>query len=170
MELFIIYFFLVHIWNKVAFIQFASFSQHNHCVKSVSIWSYSGPHFPTFGLPYSVRLRENADQNNSEYGHFSRGKPIHLEIWIKQSITSFNEWFTLEALKWKLEVTLEVTGLAYSQVIIILFSIFEINALDCYNLHCYNRLKIVTDLALSICIYKAKGTQRGNCWWSLNMQ
>ena len=22
--------------------------------------------------PYSVRMRENADQNNSEYGHFSR--------------------------------------------------------------------------------------------------
>ena len=22
----------------------------NHCVKSVHIWSYSGPHFPVFGL------------------------------------------------------------------------------------------------------------------------
>ena len=22
----------------------------NHCVKSVRIWSFSGPHFPTFGL------------------------------------------------------------------------------------------------------------------------
>ena len=31
-----------------------------HCVKSVRIWSYSGPHFPTFGL------------NNSKYGYFSR--------------------------------------------------------------------------------------------------
>ena len=141
----------------MAFIQFASFSQHNYCVKCVRIWSYSGPHFPAFGLnterlricPYLVRIRENADQNNSEYRHFSRGKPIHLEIWIKQSITSFNESFTLEALKWKLEVTLEVTGLAYSQVIIILFSIFEINALECYNLHCYNRLKIVNGLALT---------------------
>ena len=34
------------------------------CVKSVPIQSYSGP--------YSVRIRENADQNNSEYGYFSR--------------------------------------------------------------------------------------------------
>ena len=54
-----------------------------HCVKSVRILSYSGPHFPAFGLnterysvlrisPYSVRMRENAHQNNSEYGHFLR--------------------------------------------------------------------------------------------------
>ena len=34
-----------------------------HCVKSVRIRSYSGP--------YSVRMRENTNQNNSEYGHFS---------------------------------------------------------------------------------------------------
>ena len=33
--------------------------------------SYSGPHFPAFGLN-SVRMWENVDQNNSEYGHFSR--------------------------------------------------------------------------------------------------
>ena len=37
-----------------------------NCVKSVRIRSYSGPHFPAFGLnteiysPYSVRMRENA--------------------------------------------------------------------------------------------------------------
>ena len=44
----------------------------NHCGKSVHIRSYSGPHFLAFGLrisPYSVRMRENADQNNSEYGY-----------------------------------------------------------------------------------------------------
>ena len=35
-----------------------------HCVKSIRIWSYSGPHFRTFGL--------NTDQNNSKYGHFLR--------------------------------------------------------------------------------------------------
>ena len=33
-------------------------------MKSVHIRSYFGSHFPTFGL--------NTDQNNSEYGHFSR--------------------------------------------------------------------------------------------------
>ena len=36
----------------------------SHCVKRVRIRSYS--------VPYSVRMRENTDQNNSEYGHFSR--------------------------------------------------------------------------------------------------
>ena len=43
-----------------------------HCVKSVRIPSLSGPYFSTFGLirsisPYSVRMRENIDQKNSEY-------------------------------------------------------------------------------------------------------
>ena len=31
-----------------------------HCIKSVRIWNYSGPHFPAFGLNterYSVSLR-----------------------------------------------------------------------------------------------------------------
>ena len=41
-----------------------SHNRNVHCVKSVRIWSYSGPYFPAFGL--------NTDQNNSEYGHFSR--------------------------------------------------------------------------------------------------
>ena len=57
----------------------------SHYVKSVRIRSYSGPHFPSFGLnteryPYSVRIQENADQNNSEYGHFlsSDSRNIHL--------------------------------------------------------------------------------------------
>ena len=35
-----------------------------HCVKSVRIRSYSGP--------YSVRMWENTDKNNSEYGQFPR--------------------------------------------------------------------------------------------------
>ena len=49
-----------------------------HWVKSVLIRSYSSVHLPAFGLNkerysvclYSVRKRENADQNNSEYGQF----------------------------------------------------------------------------------------------------
>ena len=48
---------------------------HSHCVKGVCIWSYSGPHFPKFGLntlPYSVRMHKNADQYNSRNGHFLR--------------------------------------------------------------------------------------------------
>ena len=43
-----------------------------HCVNSVHIRSYSGPHFLAFGL--------NTDQNNFEYGHFLRsvGNPYHF--------------------------------------------------------------------------------------------
>ena len=51
-----------------------------HCVKNVRMRSYSCPYFPALDeygeicniSPYSVRIRENAEQNNSEYGHFSR--------------------------------------------------------------------------------------------------
>ena len=59
---------------------------NKHYVKSVRSRSYSGPHFPAFGLmwteyekircisSYSVRMRENADQNNSQYEHFTRSE------------------------------------------------------------------------------------------------
>ena len=50
-------------------------------MKSVRIPSYSGPYFAASGLNTEkyrnisqnlVRIRENTDQNNSEYGHFLR--------------------------------------------------------------------------------------------------
>ena len=41
---------------------------HNHCVKSVCIRSFSGPH--------SIRMRENTIQKNLEYRHFSRSEYI----------------------------------------------------------------------------------------------
>ena len=52
----------------------------SHCVKSVRIRSYSGPHFPAFELNmerHGVRMRENADQNNSEY----RISPYSVRMW-----------------------------------------------------------------------------------------
>ena len=54
----------------------------NHCVKSVYIWSYSGPHFPAFGLNterYGVQMRKNVDKNNSKYGHFLRSECLRLK-------------------------------------------------------------------------------------------
>ena len=54
-------------------------SSNNHCVKSVCIPSFSGPYFLYLDWirrftksPYSLRKRENTDQKNFEYGHFSR--------------------------------------------------------------------------------------------------
>ena len=56
------------------------FIQDPHCVKYVPIRSYSGPYFPALGLNTdavnSVRMRENTDQNNSEYGHFLRSASL----------------------------------------------------------------------------------------------
>ena len=67
-------FFLLMFYGK-------KFRESHHCVKSVRIRNYSGPHFPAFGpnmesriSPYSVRMREKTNQNNSEYGHFLRGE------------------------------------------------------------------------------------------------
>ena len=42
-----------------------------HCVKIVRFRSFSGP--------YSVRMRENMDQKNSEYGQFLRSVQIFIE-------------------------------------------------------------------------------------------
>ena len=87
------------------------------CAKSVRIHSYSGPHsdwirrdtWSAFShirteeilhiSPYSVRVRANTDQNNSEYGHFSRSvnkgrkqRIIDLMfVWLK--ISTSNYWF-----------------------------------------------------------------------------
>ena len=45
--------------------------QDIRCVKSVLIWSYSGPHFPAFGLN-TERYVGKYDQCNSKFRHFSR--------------------------------------------------------------------------------------------------
>ena len=56
--------------------------KHFHCVKSVRIGSFSGPYFPAFGLiterywVMRIRMRDNMEQNNSEYGHF-----LHI-VWM----------------------------------------------------------------------------------------
>ena len=76
--------------------KFGCYADTSNCVKCVRIRSYSGPHFPAFRLnteiwrisSYSVRMRESADQSNSEYGHFLRSQryscvPIpHGNLWI----------------------------------------------------------------------------------------
>ena len=58
-----------------------------HCVKSIRIRSYSGPHFPTFGL--------NTDQNNYEYGHFLRSNE-HSAIINPKSLRLALPWCSLQ--------------------------------------------------------------------------
>ena len=44
-----------------------------HCVKSSKYGVFPGPYFPAFSKsPYSVRMRENMDQKNFVFEHFSR--------------------------------------------------------------------------------------------------
>ena len=62
-------------------------------MKSVRIRIYSGPHIPRIRSEYweilnisiySARMRKNADQNNSEHGHFSRSAIHSLGIKTKK--------------------------------------------------------------------------------------
>ena len=55
---------LSHLYSYQLFLQYNCIN----CVKSVRLQSYSGS--------YSVRMRKNAEQNNSEYGHFLRSVTI----------------------------------------------------------------------------------------------
>ena len=54
------------------------------CAKNVRIRIFSGPYIPAFGLNteyvYSVRMRENTDLKNSEYGHFSRSDVLQITL------------------------------------------------------------------------------------------
>ena len=63
-----------------------------YCVKSVRIWSFSGP--------YSVQMRESRDQKNSEYGHFQAvlgnvyyarhlGRHVQSELFIAKQFSIF---------------------------------------------------------------------------------
>ena len=68
---------------------------NQHGVKSVHIRAYSGPQFYVFGLnteKYGVRMRENADQNNSEYGHLLRSA-IFEENWLKLQTRNLDKLF-----------------------------------------------------------------------------
>ena len=63
--------------QKVSSLPFCKY--YLHCLKSVYIQSYSGPHFSTFRLnsiSYSAGMRENEDQNKSEYKRFLRSASV----------------------------------------------------------------------------------------------
>ena len=45
----------------------------NHCVKNVRIWGFLA-HIRTKNEMISAQMLENTDQENSQYGHFSRSE------------------------------------------------------------------------------------------------
>ena len=61
--------------------------------------SFSGPYFPAFG---NTQIRENTDQNNSEYGHSSRSETSSSFVYkitslsIKAKLIFFNVMWTRE--------------------------------------------------------------------------
>ena len=49
-----------------------------HCLKSVRIRRYSGTAYLSVSSPNAGKCGENADQNNSEYGHFLHSVTLDL--------------------------------------------------------------------------------------------
>ena len=56
-----------------------------YCMKNLRIRSFSGPSFPAFGL--------DTDQNNSEYGHFSRSVCSNVFLYHCVKYTFFFNYF-----------------------------------------------------------------------------
>ena len=74
----------IYFCNTIPFTN--SSDSFRHCVKkcpySELFWSVFSRIRTEYGeiqsvSPYLARMRENADQNNSEYGHFSFPKKLH---------------------------------------------------------------------------------------------
>ena len=61
-------------------VKFIIILNKSYIVTSVRIWNYSGP--------YSDRMRENTDQKNSEYEHFS---PVKWELAVHETLYSIVE-------------------------------------------------------------------------------
>ena len=108
--------------------------------------SYSGPYFPTFGLiqsisPYSVRIRESTDQNNSEYGHFSRSAELNckklcnkLETVTNCSIALISSFITVAAVaisficreEGKVKAITSITNTGHQGIVVDLITTFEL--------------------------------------------
>ena len=74
-----------------------------HCVESVHIRSFSSPYFSRdlqSNSPYSVRIWKNANQKNSQYGHFLRS--VILQFTSKAIIFSTFDCFNplMHVSKW----------------------------------------------------------------------
>ena len=91
-----------HTWATRKTRNYSFICGHLQCVNSDRIWIFSAPYFPPFGL--------NADQKNSEYGHFSRSvdllnaisiqKQKKISFLLVQSRLWFSHCFSDEALLW----------------------------------------------------------------------
>ena len=77
----------MQMWHKLFgdFKPFIRLPLRKRCPYSEIFWSAFSGTWTEYGeirsiSLYSVRMQENADQNDSEYGHFSRSVFIHLKL------------------------------------------------------------------------------------------
>ena len=74
-----------------------------YSVKRIRIWSYSGPHFPAFGLNterysvceslhHEIEYRKIRTRNNFVFGHFSRSAGITINAKISFDTHLSNPW------------------------------------------------------------------------------
>ena len=85
---------------QIELLNFSRIGLLDHCVKKC-------PYSELFRLslqstvqsisPYSVRMRANEDQNNSEYGHFLHSKCLHIYIVGDVFLTIFDKSHTRKA-------------------------------------------------------------------------
>ena len=85
-----------------------------HCVKRVRIRSYSGSYFSRIRTEYgelrsistyAIQMRENTNQNNSEYGHFLRSVCNFWHKYLENSVmfTQRLKWMSGPSLPLKTE-------------------------------------------------------------------
>ena len=72
-----------HLWIIFWVNTFLNISLRTKCPYSELFWSAFFPHFPAFRLntPNAGTCGKNADQNNSEYGHFLRSIYQKRSVW-----------------------------------------------------------------------------------------
>ena len=95
-----------------------------HCVKRVRIRSYSGSYFSRIRTEYgelrsistyAIQMRENTNQNNSEYGHFLRSVCNFWHKYLENSVmfTQRLKWMSGPSLPLKTESWKVLTFIRY---------------------------------------------------------
>ena len=78
-------------WNANDYYYVDGFTLRKKCPSSELFWSAFFRIQTEYGeirsiSPYSVRMRENGDQNDSEYGHFSRNVNCEQFFLVKEAL------------------------------------------------------------------------------------
>ena len=97
--------------------------QVSSSLKSVRIPSYSGPHFPVFGL--TVQMMENADQNNYEYGHALRSVIAFLAFESCKKSNQIPKQCMFRSSLYFVRISAYITVFDFSTIITILLTLLQ---------------------------------------------